>query len=141
MHNYTSTSWLHILHSYSTFALRVRFGCQEWSRLRLKRPNWISNYVVIRFIRTRHYHFGKYGIVRKNLCFCVPDKTIHSQAKYIIINYCDQEARLLVSRLCYGTKLSYFVIGLSEWTIMNIRAWLDCRLAFQCQKELWLMTC
>ena len=46
------------------------------------------------------------------------------------MDYCDQEAKksrrtislTVVSRLCYGATLSSFVVGLSEWTITNIRA-------------------
>ena len=53
---------------------------------------------------------------------CVPGKTIHSQAKYIMIDYCDQEAKkstrsislTVVSCLCYGATLSSFVVGLLE---------------------------
>ena len=122
------TKHTNVLVNYSMFALRMWFSCQEWSRLRSKRPNRINNYIVIRFIHALRNHFLKMASLQK-IYGCVPSKTIHSQAKYIIMDYCDQEAKksrrtislTVVSRLCYGATLSSFVVDLSEWTIMNIR--------------------
>ena len=81
------------VYTYSMFVLRVWFSCQEWSLLRSKQPNRISNDIVIHFIHTRCNHFVKNGVVTKDSRFCVPDKTIHSQMKYIIMDYFDQEAK------------------------------------------------
>ena len=57
--------FMELLASYYMLALRVRFSCQERSRLRSKRPNQISNYVVIRLIRARHNHFVKNGVATR----------------------------------------------------------------------------
>ena len=59
---------------------------KERSRLGSKLPNWISDYIVICFICTRCNHFVKSGVFSKDLYFCVPSKTIHSEMKYIIMD-------------------------------------------------------
>ena len=38
-------------------------------------------------------HFVKNSVITKDSRFCIPDKTIHSQMKYIIMDYFDQEAK------------------------------------------------
>ena len=73
--------------------LRVQSSCQERSRLRSKQPNQISDYIVIHFIHARRNHFVKNGTITKDSRFCIPGKTIHSQAKYIIMDCFDQEAK------------------------------------------------
>ena len=84
------------------FTLRMPFSCQEWSHLRSKWANWISNYVVIGFVHTQRNHSVKNGIFTKDLHFYAPGKIIHSQVKYIIMDYFDQKKqRNLDTQLVY----------------------------------------
>ena len=62
--------WYVAVTNYSMFALRVQFNCQERSRLRSKRPNQISEYVVIWFIHAQRNHFVKNGVITKDSCLC-----------------------------------------------------------------------
>ena len=120
------------LASYSTFALWMPFSCQEWSYLRSKQANQISDYVVTCYITHSVIILWKMASLQDSH-FYTPGKTIHSQVKYSIMDYCDQEAKnLLVSCLCYGTMLSSFVVGLSEWIIMKIHADYRKKVIFSC---------
>ena len=76
---------------YSMSALRVQFICQEQSHLRSKWPNPISNYVAICLFAQDIIIFWKIASLQKDSQFYVHDKTIHSLAKYIIMDYFDQE--------------------------------------------------
>ena len=115
---------------YSMFALRMPFSCQEQSCLRSKRPNRISDYIVIHFVCAWCNHSVKNGVFTKDSHFYAPSKTIHSQVKYIIMDYFDQEAKkldtwLVYSKvtgksLCYSAALSSFVVGVSEWMVTKI---------------------
>ena len=67
------------------------------SLFKIKVSKLISDYVVICFIRARCNHSVGNGILTKDLHFYAPSKTIHIQVKYIIMDYCDQEARRLIS--------------------------------------------
>ena len=89
--------------SYNTFALRVRFSCQEHSCLRSKLPNWISDYVAVRFIHARCKHFVKNSVFTKRFIFVFPVKLsigkqyIIMDYFIIIMDYFSQEARRLIS--------------------------------------------
>ena len=52
-----------------------------------------SDYVAIFFICAQHNHYVKNGIFTKDLYIYAPGKSIHSHAKYIIMDYCDQEVK------------------------------------------------
>ena len=75
------------------FALRMPFICQEQSHLRSKQPNQISDYVIIQFVHALRNHSVKNGVFTKVWHFYAPGKTIHSQVKYIKMDYCGQEAK------------------------------------------------
>ena len=141
------TKHANVLVNYNMFALRMRFSCQEWSRLRSKQPNRISDYIVIRFICALRNHFLKMASLQK-IYGCVPGKTIHSQAKYIIMDYCDQEAKkfrawlvypkaILVSCLCYGATLSFFVVGVIHNSVYSFVVNSMAR-GYHQYKEIWL---
>ena len=56
----------------------------------------------------QHNHFAS---LQKDLHFYVPGKTIHSQVKYVIMNYFDQEAkkyRHSIGKLLVATMVPHF---------------------------------
>ena len=67
-------------------------SCQKQSGLRSKQP--IELAITLLYVLFLHdNHFVKLASLQKDSGFYVLGKTIHSQAKYIIIDHFDQETK------------------------------------------------
>ena len=77
-------------------------------------------------MRAQRSHFVKNGVFTKRFTFYTTVKTIHNQAKYVLMDYHDQEATYVSKArrsanltegtrkfLSYGATFSSFVVGLS----------------------------
>ena len=121
----------------------MTFSCQEWSRLRSKQPNQISDYFVIHFVHAWRNHSVKNGVFTKDTHFYAPGITIHNQVKYIIIDYCDQEAKKFRHSIILPKVTSKLLVPRRCVFILCYRSLrmngnedsrsIERRLAFQCQ--------